>query len=127
MGSLRILLIALVLFTVFVLFMARRANAQELEPAPHFTAADTLAAIDAAAADTGISRRWLYAIVQCESRLNPYAVGRRGELGAVQLLPGGLLPVFYASGYSDPFNPYESVYFLADQLVLGRARHWTCA
>ena len=92
-----------------------------------YTSEDTLAAIDAAAADTGVPRAWLLAIVRCESRLEPYAIGRRGELGAVQLHPRGLLPVFYAVGYTDPFNPYESVYFLAEQLLRGRARHWACA
>ena len=94
-----------------------------------YTPADTLAAIDETAADSGVSWRWLYSIVRCETggTFNPYAVGRLGEKGAAQLHPRGELPRFYAYGYDNPYSPYQAVAFLAQRLNEGGARAWTCA
>src|SRR5438552_3354549 len=41
---------------------------------------------------------YLARVAWCESRYNPRAVGRFGEIGLFQLKPGGMLPVFYARG-----------------------------
>jgi len=94
-----------------------------------YTPADTLAAIDETAAVSGISYSWLYSIVHCETggTFNPYAVGRLGERGAVQLHPRGELPRFYAYGFDNPWSPYQAVAFLAQRLNEGGARAWTCA
>ena len=93
-----------------------------------YTAEDTLAAIDQYSEELGVSHAWLYRIVACETghTFNPYAVGRAGELGAVQLHPRGELLRFYAWGYLDPFSPYQSVRFLAQRLTMGGARAWSC-
>ena len=93
-----------------------------------YTADDTLAAIEQASANSGVSYAWLYRIVRCETggTFNPYARGRLGERGAVQLYPrGGEWPRFFVH-YSDPDNPYEAVHYLADALLAGRARAWSC-
>jgi hypothetical protein len=94
-----------------------------------YTAADTLAAIDEAAADSGVSYRRLYLIVRCETggTFDPYSIGRLGEKGAVQLYSRGELPRFYAYGFDNPFSPYQAVAFLAQRLNEGGARAWTCA
>lgn len=94
-----------------------------------YTPDDTLAAIDQASAEVGVSRAFLYRVVRCETggTFNPYAVGKQGELGPVQLHPRGLLPLFYAVGYDDPFNPSESVRFLAQATMWGYASAWSCA
>src|SRR5947209_6510176 len=110
-----------------LLFVATTpAHAQEADDAPSYTASDTIAAIDQASAETGVSRAWLLRVVSCETggTLNPYAVGRQGELGAAQLHPRGELRRFYALGYGDPFSPYEAVTFLAQRLAQGGARAW---
>jgi len=93
-----------------------------------FTADDTFAAIEEASAETGVSYTWIARIVRCETggTFNPYSVGRQGELGAVQLHPRGLLPVFFSYGYDDPYNPYQAVRFLAQRLNAGGARAWSC-
>ena len=98
-------------------------------PARAYDADDTLAAIDQASADTGVSRARLYAIVRCETggTFSPNAVGRLGEIGAAQLYRKGELPNFYARGYDNPWNPYQAVDFLANRLLEGGARAWTCA
>ena len=57
--------------------------------------------------------------------LDPYAIGKAGELGLAQLASFGLLPDFYRQGYSDPFDPYQSVAYLEDALSRGLARNWT--
>ncbi len=90
---------------------------------------DTLAAIDEASAEIGVSRAWLYQIVRCETgnKFDPYAIGKQGELGAAQLHPHGELPRFYAWGYTDPFSPYQGVRFLAQRLAQGGSSAWSCA
>ena len=112
----------LTLLAVLVLPVPARAE----EP---FTAEDTLAAIEQYSAEFGVSYSWLYRIVRCESGgdFNPYARGRQGELGAVQLHPRGELLRFYAWGYDDPYSPYQSVRFLAQRITQGGARAWSCA
>jgi hypothetical protein len=94
-----------------------------------YTADDTLAAIWQYSLEFDVSYTWLRSIVRCESggNFNPYAVGRQGELGAVQLHPHGELLRFYAWQYNDPFSPWQAVRFLAQRLKQGGARAWTCA
>lgn len=93
-----------------------------------YTPADTLAAIEEASINSGVSYTWLRRIVACETgqTFRNDLVGRQGEIGAVQLHPRGLLPAFYAAGYTNPRNPQDAVHFLADQILLGRSRHWSC-
>ena len=79
---------------------------------------DSLAALEGASA-----RVWC--IAQVESNYDPNAVGRQGEQGLVQLHPGGLLPVFYAWGYTDPWDPWQSRSFLERALAAGYANHWS--
>jgi hypothetical protein len=95
---------------------------------------DTLAAIDQASADVGISWGYLYRVVGCETgwRFDPYEIGDHGtSLGVAQLHQGGnALPAFYVLGYDDPFDPYQAVNFLAHALMgeipgLG-AHSWSC-
>jgi hypothetical protein len=94
-----------------------------------YTAADTLAAVEQYSAEFEVSYAWLRSIVSCETggTYSPYARGRQGELGAVQLHPRGELLRFYAWGYDDPFSPWQSVRFLAQRLSMGGARAWACA
>ena len=66
-------------------------------------------------------------IVQIESRFDPNAVGHLGELGLVQLAPFGKLPEFYALGYSDPFDPWQSADYLDWALANGQAHHWAAS
>lgn len=119
----RLVLHAFALAVVLGAAVAGRAEA--------FDASDTLAAIDQASETTGISATWLRATVGCETgwTFSPDAIGDRGSsLGAAQLhRGGGELPRFYAFGYSDPFNPYEAVFFMAEEFARGRAQAWSCS
>lgn len=103
--------------------------AQEAPAAQAYTADDTLAAIEQYSAEFDVSYTWLRSIVRCETggTFDPYAVGRQGELGAVQLHPRGELLRFYAWGYDNPLSPFQAVAFLAQRLKQGGARAWTCA
>jgi hypothetical protein len=94
-----------------------------------YTSDDTYAAIQEASDETGVSAAYLTAVVQCETggNFSPYAVGRQGELGAVQLHPRGELRRFLAWGYTDPFSPYQAVRFLAQRIVQGGASAWSCS
>lgn len=110
---------------VALLWLPARANAQEQA----YTPDDTLQAIEDASGELGVSSAFLYRVVRCETggTFNPYAVGRQGELGPVQLHPRGRLPDFYARGYSNPFDPYEAVRYLAQEALAGRTYAWSCA
>ena len=112
--------------TALCLF-AQPVSAQDA--AVGWTVEDIFNALDAASASTGVSWRRLYSIVRCETwpPFNPYSRGRQGELGPVQLHPRGELPRFRSWGYTDPFNPYEAIEFLALRLQQGGARAWSCA
>ena len=70
---------------------------------------------------------YLARVAWCESRYNPNAVGRRGEVGLFQLLPGGMLPVFYAMGYTNPWNPWQQAEFARWAFTHGYAGRWSCA
>jgi hypothetical protein len=104
--------------------------ALQATPAQAYTTEDTYQAIAAAAADTGVAASRLHRMVACETggTYDPHSIGDRGtSFGAVQLHRGGELGRFYALGYTDPFNPYESLDFLARAILDGRASAWTCA
>lgn len=92
-----------------------------------WTQADTHQAINLVAFGRGVSYSRLDCIVRRESGYSPYAVGSQGELGSVQLHPRGALLAFYARGYDDPFNPYQSVDFLGSELAAGRGGQWTAS
>lgn len=115
------------LFALLVI-VAMTTSARAQEAPAVFTPADTLQAIDEASLDSGVPAAWLKRVIGCETgfSFNPYAVGRQGELGAAQLHPRGLLPLFYAVGYTDPFDPRQAAHFMADQFLLGRSYHWSC-
>lgn len=113
----------LVASVALLLLGACPAHAQEA-----YTSDDVIAAIDQASEEIGVSRAYLLRIVRCEDpTFDPYAIGRQGELGPVQLHPRGRLLHFYSIGYDDPFSPYQSVRYLAQEISFGRASAWTCA
>ncbi len=79
-----------------------------------------------AAARHGVSGDRLVALGRCESRLDPNARGRAGELGLFQLLPNGLLRDFYAQGFGDPWSAAEQAEYTASAIARGLSSHWTC-
>jgi hypothetical protein len=95
--------------------------------APASRAPSPAALIHQRAAQYGVSGAWLERTIWCESRFNPRAVGAAGELGAAQLHPRGLLPRFFALGYTDPMNFDQAVTFTARMFSQGQSSHWTCA
>ena len=76
----------------------------------------------------GVSPSLLTAVADCETghTWNPRSVGRLGELGLFQLLPAGELRGFYARGYVDPFDPWESADYAAGRFAEGAAGAWSC-
>jgi hypothetical protein len=107
------------------LLLVHTAHAEE---ETRWTPDDVSAAIVQYAAEIGVSEAYLYAVVSCEDpSFNPYAVGRQGELGPVQLHPRGRLQHFLSLGYTDPYSPYQAVRYLAQEISFGRASAWSCA
>ncbi len=113
---------------LFLLCAVGPSHAQE---AP-YTPADTLAAIEQASAATGVPSSHLTRVVGCETgwTFNPNAVGDHGKsIGVAQIHDDGdELPRFRArfGDGADRTDPYVSVQFLADEIVVGRGGHWTC-
>jgi len=66
-------------------------------------------------------------VAWCESRYNPNAVGKAGEIGLAQLKPGGMLPLFYSMGYTNPWNPWQAAAFMNWAFTHGYAGRWSCA
>lgn len=103
--------------------------------AAEYDRADTFAAMEQASADTGVPYSTLYNIIGCETgwTFNPNIEGDGGHSHGVAQINdyGNARPVFYgAAGYTNPYNPYESTYFMAEVLrgdhrPLGR-HTWSC-
>ena len=86
------------------------------------TAEDTHSAIERASARHGVPVELLTCLVSVETggTFSPYAVGDGGQsLGPAQLYSGGLLSAFYAAGYTDPFDPYEALDYMAGVVADG--------
>jgi hypothetical protein len=107
-----------------LMFGAATGSARAHQPPP-----DVAALIEERAAYRGASALQITRILDCEGghQWRADIVGKAGELGPAQLAPFGLLPDFYARGYSDPFDWSESVDYLAFALSKGLASHWTCS
>jgi hypothetical protein len=122
---LRAVLIALVLLTGF----PERILAHGLQPWQDRILVETSLRYDV----------WYWKLeetVHCESMHYDLAViagikrGTAGEIGAVQLHPRGLLPLFYRLGFTDAGNFEQSVQFLAqmmaDNPLIYLQRNWSC-
>ena len=70
---------------------------------------------------------YLARVAWCESRYNPRAVGKLGEIGLFQLKPGGMLPVFYARGFTNPWSGEQQAEFARWAFSHGYAGRWSCA
>jgi len=70
---------------------------------------------------------YLARVAWCESRYNPRAVGRLGEIGLFQLKPGGMLPVFYAWGGTNPWSAEQQARFAEWAFTHGYAGRWSCS
>jgi hypothetical protein len=112
----------------WLLFMTNLVCNRITAHAQGYTAADTISAIDAVSEGTGVSWSRLYRVIGCETgwTFSPNVVGRQGEKGPAQLHPRGELPNFYAWGYSNPYDPYQAVQFLAERILQGGAKAWSC-
>ena len=76
---------------------------------------------------------YLAAVAWCESHFRTDVIygptlGKDGEKGLFQLKPGdGMLPVFYARGFTNPWNPWQQVEFVRWAFAHGYAGRWSCA
>lgn len=75
----------------------------------------------------GVSPWLMTAIADCESELDPGAVGDRGlSLGLYQLHRDGLRPAFFRLGYGNVWSVWEQADFAARMVAEGYASHWSC-
>lgn len=102
---------------------ARPSHAQRA-----FTPADVHALIQHYAAAYGVSAPWLLAVAECESGLQPYAVGRLGEVGAFQWHPRGLWPYTPDGRIGvSPWDVEANIRNAAWAFSRGLSFHWSCA
>ena len=89
-----------------------------------YTERDVGRALTEAAQRHGVSRAFLRCIAFYETggTFDPYAIGDDGRShGAFQLYEHGLLPTFYAWGYTTPYSPYQAADFVA---AWGKRNGW---
>lgn len=55
---------------------------------------------------------------------DPNSIGKAQEKGVFQLHPQGMLPAFYARGYTDWTNPWQQVEFFEDAVARGEITNW---
>lgn len=93
---------------------------------PEYSREEIEALIVDAAERHGVSPERLLRVARCESRLDPYAVGRAGERGVFQLHPYGLLRAFWMAGYTDEWDAEQQADYAASAFAAGLAGHWSC-
>jgi soluble lytic murein transglycosylase-like protein len=79
--------------------------------------------IYAAAARYGVSGDYLVGVAECESGLDPYAMGVHGEIGVLQFMPD----TFYAYGGNDIWSVADQADVAARMFSEGLSYHWLCA
>lgn len=92
---------------------------------------DVIAWAYADAAEAGISGAWIERVLWCESRGNPYAHGRLGEVGPGQFLPVGgiwwdlpesrMVPLDYSW-----WSLRLQVQAMVGAFARGLSWHWSC-
>ncbi len=100
------------------------------EPAPVAYTGSIPSLIRSIFAEEGVGEWGDFAVsvANCESGFNPNAVGGSGEVGLFQLLPvDGLLPTFYAYGFSNWASPEEQSRFVARYIRANSWNPWSCA
>lgn len=75
--------------------------------------------IAAAARETGVPARWLWAFARTESGLRPHVISHAGAMGLMQLMPDTAREM----GVKDPFDPAENVLGGARYLAMLRVRY----
>jgi hypothetical protein len=91
------------------------------------TSDDIIDTISERAAAYGISGAYLVRVARCESTLDPYAVGARGEQGLFQLHPRGMGLRFWRDGYTDIWSIWQQADFTSRMFASGLSFHWSCA
>ena len=82
--------------------------------------------IVAAANRHGIGSWALVTVAECESELNPYAVGAEGEFGIFQIHPAGLAREYWRRGYTSSWSVWQQADFAASMFAAGHATKWSC-
>jgi hypothetical protein len=99
-------------------------QAQQIGPA------EAQAIIREHAATWGVSGDRLVSVARCETgnSWRTDLIGRQGEVGPFQLLPGrgNGLDTFYRWGYSDPTDWHDASDFAARMFAAGRGGEWHC-
>lgn len=111
---------------LFALILAALAI-QPVHADPADDAAAIIAIIHDRAAAYGQSGAAMQRLAMCESRLNPNAVGDRGQsIGLFQINDNGLFSLFRQWGYTDRTDPWQASEFTARALAAGMRNHWHC-
>lgn len=111
--------------TLALILAALAAEPVHADPADD--AAAIIAIIHDRAAAYGQSGAAMQRLAMCESRLNPNAVGDRGQsIGLFQIHNAGLFALFRQWGYDDRTDPYQASEFTARALAAGLRSHWHC-
>lgn len=91
--------------------------------------AEVASAIHQAAAEYGVSERWMLTIARCESSYLPWVTSRGGHMGLYQYAASTYRWMSAQAGLAgtSPYDPWSAAMVTAWALSRGYARHWSCA
>lgn len=122
---------AVAMLIAFALQTGVPSKPLEVESASLLTRQDVADMIYEVAPLYGVSPEWMITIAQCESNLEPYAIGARGEIGPMQFLPHGGIwsetPFGVLGIAPDHVSVHVQIEMGAWLLSRGYAYHWACA
>lgn len=118
-----IVTIGIILGIALILAQPAQARAPQAPTKPAETRFDAKREIALAEAKMGLKPNILLRTLECESNLNPKAVGDGGtSFGIAQIH----LPAHPSISKEEALDPYFSITWAAEQFAAGNARMWTC-
>jgi soluble lytic murein transglycosylase-like protein len=95
----------------------------------HTQSPEVSAAIHQAAAEYGVSERWMLNIARCESSYLPWVTSMGGHMGLYQYHWRTWTTFSRWAGYegASPYDPWSAAMVTAWALSSGFASHWSCA
>ena len=90
---------------------------------------EVASAIHQAAAEYGVSERWMLSIARCESSYLPWVTSRGGHMGLYQYAAGTYRWMSAQAGLAgtSAYDPWSAAMVTAWALRNGYARHWACS
>lgn len=118
----------LIISLLIVFFLTTKITSSDIEKAPEFPEIKTETPEDIiirVAVDSGVSPTYMLKLAQCESSMNPKAFNKNRN-GTYDLGIFQINSVHKELSDEDKYDVYESAYWTALQIQLGKQNMWVC-